>query len=103
MLQTDKVTGFYTPYWQQLAKTEADGTVDIDRAKLFDVTQEISTATNTDIGSLKSMVIARGDRRATYKDLDPKIYDKEISQSIMMNVQAEFDQLIKDSACDCRT
>lgn len=94
MLQTDKVTGFYTPYWQQLAKTEADGTVTIDRAKLFDETQEISTATNTDIGSLKSMVIARGDRRATYKDLDPSIYDKEISQSIMMNVQAEFDQLI---------
>lgn len=94
MLQADEVTGFYTPYWQQLAKTQADGTVDIDRAKLFDETQEISTATNTDIGSLKSMVIARGDRRATYKDLDPSIYDKEISQSIMMNVQAEFDQLI---------
>lgn len=96
-LYTDEKTGFYTPYWKQLAsETTAGGvtTLDITGAELFDMEQTISTVINTDIGSLKAMLFARGDRRATYKDLDPAIYDKEISQSIMMNVQAEFDQLI---------
>ena len=96
-LYTDSETGFYTPYWKQLATTTTVGgvtTVDITGAELYDMTQTISTDCNTDIGALKSMLFARGDRRATYEDLDPAIYDREISQSIMMNVQAEFDQLI---------
>lgn len=94
-LDCDPNTGFYTPYWPQLAKHDADGNlVSIEGAKLFNLNLEVSTETNTDIGSLKAMLLARGDRRATYKDMEPDIYDKEISQSIIMNVQAEFDQLI---------
>lgn len=94
-LDCDPATGFYTPYWSQLAKRDADGNViSIQSAKLFNLDLEISTDTNTDIGALKAMLLARGDRRATYKDMDPDVYDKEISQSIIMNVQAEFDQLI---------
>ncbi len=99
-LLQDETTGFYTPYWKQLAKKVTVGgkeTVDIKGAQLFNLEQEISTATNTDIGALKSMLLARGDRRATHEDLkDPKVYDREISQSIVMNIQAEFDQLIHD-------
>ena len=61
--------------------------------------QTISTDTNTDIGALKSMMFARGDRRATFKDLeDAEAYDRDISQSIIMNVQAEFDRLMHDVA-----
>lgn len=95
----DTNTGFYTPYWKQLAdKTiSPDGTVEIDieGASVFKMNQVISTSTNTDIGSLKSMLFARGDHRATYVDIqDTEVYNKEISQSIMMNVMAEFDQLI---------
>lgn len=97
-LYTDSKTGFYTPYWKQLATTTTDGsgvtTVDITGAELYDMTQTISTNLNSDIGSLKSMMFARGDRRATYKDLDESVYEDEISQSIIMNVQAEFDQLV---------
>lgn len=98
-LDTDEVTGFYTPYWKQLATTNADGTVNIEGAELYHMQQEISTDTNTDIGALKAMLFARGDRRATFKDVDPKLtnantYNEEIAQSIIMNVQAEFDQLI---------
>lgn len=38
---------------------------------------------------------ARGDRRATYQDLEDKeAYNRDISQSLLMNVQAEFDRLI---------
>lgn len=102
-LYADPDTGFYTPYWNQLAKKDANGEILTDAngdpiglngAKLFNMNQTISTDMNTDIGALKSMLYARGDRRATYKDLDAATYDKEISQSIMMNVQAEFDQLM---------
>lgn len=94
-LDCNEVTGFYTPYWEMLAETDANGEVDITGAQLFDLTKTISTDTNTDIGGLKAMLYARGDRRATYHDLDESVYDKEISQSIIMNVQAEFDQLVQ--------
>lgn len=106
-LYADPDTGFYTPYWNQLAKKDANGEILTDAngepiglngAKLFNMNQTISTDMNTDIGALKSMLYARGDRRATYKDLDAATYDKEISQSIMMNVQAEFDQLMNSVA-----
>lgn len=98
-LEEDEVTGFYTPYWKKLAKytEKPDGTVEVntDGALVFNMQQTISTDTNTDIGSLKSMLFARGDHRATYEDLaDKEYYDQNISQSIMMNIQAEFDQLV---------
>jgi flagellar hook-associated protein 1 FlgK len=115
-LYTDPETGFYTPYWRMLAKGSYDEKgnyvvteKDIEGAKVFDLSREISSDLNTDIGSLKSMLLARGDHRATYKeiqdyppDADPsdpsqKVegwYNNNISQSIVMNIQAEFDQLI---------
>ena len=98
-LKQDEVTGFYTPYWKQLVKEETnpDGskTVNIEPAKLFDMQQTISSDTNTDIGALKSLLFARGDHRATYQDLaNEQHYETNISQSVIMNVQAEFDQLI---------
>ncbi len=96
-LYADKETGFYTPYWKQLAETNiVNGIeeVNIEGAELFNMQQIISTDRNTDIGALKAMLVARGDRRATHKDLDPAYYDKNIKQSIIMNVQAEFDQLV---------
>ena len=72
-------------------------------AKVFDLTRTISSDLNTDIGSLKSMLLARGDHRATYRDIqnintdgeyEAGWYDRNISQSVVMNIQAEFDQLI---------
>lgn len=99
-LYTDEVTGFYTPYWKQLASTTmVNGveTLNIAGAELFNMKQTISTDMNTDIGALKSMLFARGDKHATFKDLeDPQTYDRDISQSIIMNVQAEFDRLMHD-------
>ncbi len=100
-LYTDEATGFYTPYWEQLAKPTADNVPTRDSiagAELYDMTQTISTDLNTDIGALKSMLFARGTKRATYKDLEQPGYDTDISQSILMNVQAEFDQLIHEIA-----
>lgn len=98
-VMTDPITGFHTPYWKNYAEhtTNADGTVsvDISGAELYDLKQVISTDTNTDIGALKAMMFARGDHRATYQDvMDETAYDEDISQSILMNVQAELDQLV---------
>lgn len=99
-LYTDINTGFYTPYWKHLAKHDDKGKVDaegIKGAEVFNLKQTISTGMNTDIGALKAILLVRGDHRATYEDLnygDPDTYNRDISQSIMMNVQAEFDQLI---------
>ncbi len=109
-LYTDPKTGFYTPYWKMLAHCDYDknGNVIVTKegitgAEVFDLTTQVSSDLNTDIGSLKAMLLARGDHKATYselKDINPDgeyeegWYDRNISQSIVMNIQAEFDQLI---------
>lgn len=125
-LDVDPSTGFYTPFWPLNASYRVldDGTreYNIDGAEVFDLSREISSDLNTDIGGLKSMLLARGDHRANYTDMDVNIcnqnkldalklddeeeyfkncesngmkyYNNEISQSILMNVEAEFDQLI---------
>lgn len=89
--------GFYTPYWPQMASETvyADGTtgVDITNAKVVNTDREISAALNTDVGKLEGLLYARGDHRANYTDLDRDKYDS-ISSSLMMNIEAEFDQLI---------
>ncbi len=99
-LDVDETTGFYTPFWPLDANfTErADGTRDYDirGAEVFDMTQVISTDLDTDIGGLKAMMWARGDHRADHTDIDTD-YDS-ISQSVIMNMQAEFDQLVYNVA-----
>ncbi|MCM1426680.1 MAG: flagellar hook-associated protein FlgK [Eubacterium sp.] len=110
LLYTDPLTGFYTPYWKMLAHYSYDeyGNKYLPKEELvscqvFDLTRTISSDLNTDIGSLKSTVLARGDHRATAQEIkdinneneyEEGWYDRHISQSIIMNIQAEFDQLI---------
>ena len=96
-LKTDEATGFYTPFWPQDATytVQDDGTriYNIDGAEVFDLSVEISSDLNTDIGGLKAMLLARGDHRANYTDLAERKYDS-VSQSVVMNIQGEFDQMI---------
>ncbi len=95
-LDVDGTTGFYTPFWPQNAEyvLKDDGTrkYDITNAHVFDLNQTVSSTMDTDIGGLKAMLLARGDHRADFSDIETN-YDG-ISQSIVMNVQAEFDQLL---------
>lgn len=110
-LYQDPKTGFYTPYWKMLAKYDkfdknGDPIVskeNIQGAEVFNLTQEISSEFNTDIGSLKSTLLARGDHRATHNELDninpdgeyeENWYNVHVKDSIVMNVQAEFDKLV---------
>ena len=96
-LHVDPATGFYTPFWPQNAeyRIRENGTKEyiIDGAEVFDLTRTISSDLETDIGGLKAMLLARGDHRADYTDVAADKYDG-VSQSIIMNIQAEFDQLI---------
>ena len=95
-------TGFYTPVWPQNMNAE-----------VFIRDEDIATEFNTDIGQLKSIILARGDRRANYTDMNEATYlkglytyhdkinnvdvDQELiptSKSIVMKVQAELDQMV---------
>ncbi|SCY06130.1 flagellar hook-associated protein 1 FlgK [Lachnospiraceae bacterium XBB2008] len=109
-LYQDPQTGFYSVYWKQHAeyKLNSDGDKvvvpeSIPGAYVFDLSRPISSELNTDVGELKACLYARGDHNATFADLnkfpgDPEAsldyYDTTISQSVLMNVEAEFDTLI---------
>ena len=93
---TEGGTGFYTPIWPQN-----------EGQTVFDSHQTISSHLNTDIGELKSIIYARGDRRANYTDMldgdfyreggyDPSLGRDCIptASSIVMNTMAELDTLV---------
>lgn len=94
----DKVTDFVTPYWINTSDITRN-----DYDEVFDFTIDISADMNTDMGSLKALVLARGERPANYYDLfhkeDGTLMNNEeyldgIGMSLMENTQAEFDHLI---------
>ena len=90
-LRKDPLTGFVDPYWKQLSDTKAE-----DYYYAFK-TDNITAIANTDVGEIKSLLLARGDTVANYNDIDSltaEQYDKGISNSVMMNSQAEFDSMI---------
>jgi flagellar hook-associated protein 1 FlgK len=97
---------YNTPYWEFAAKKEYSSTrgewvvTDIRGAKVYDMTQTIATSMNTDIGKLRSTLLARGDHHATYHDITDdasgNYYNQNIAQSVIMNVEAEFDQMVKN-------
>ncbi len=95
--------GFAVPYWEYGAKSHIDERgkkiIDsIEGAQVFDLTQTIATSINTDIGKLKSTLLARGDHYGNYHDIteNTDFYNKNISKSTIMNIQAEFDQMVKN-------
>lgn len=97
----ESTVGYATPYWEYAAVTDYDRfgnkvVTSIEGAHIYDLTQTISTTIDTDIGKLKSVLLARGDHNANYHDITESEdhYNKNISNSIIMNVQAEFDQMI---------
>jgi len=82
-------------------------------APVFNFDRIPSMEANTDIGRLKGLILARGDRQANYLDIpertkpegeDPiadaeylkkvEEYNKKIAPSVIMNLQAQFDRLI---------
>lgn len=118
----DEDTGFASPYWTQNVRytTDEKGAriPDYTSAQVFDLTEEISTKRDTDVGSLRALLLARGDHAANYTDLDTsactqqklkdlgikegqynenyglKYYNEHIANSSVMNIMAEFDNII---------
>ncbi len=121
-VMVDSDTGFATPYWKQNVITSKDENgisyKDYSSAWVYDLTDEISTASDTDVGSLRALLLARGDHVADYTDLDVSMctqrkldalgitedeyneeyglqyYNDYIANSIMMNSMAEFDNIV---------
>ncbi len=100
--------GYYIPFWPNNVEhsTDQNGKVfytpeEVEKGKVFDLEREISAAANTDIGRLKAVLLARGDHSANYSEIEPGkadagTYNKEIAQSVCMNIEAEFDLLIRN-------
>lgn len=89
--QTDKVTGFVTPYWSHLSDPDKG-----EYTYLFNFNCDISTENKNDMGEIKALVLARGDKVANYKDivgLDGKTYDDTTGMSVMLRAEAQMDQL----------
>ena len=89
-LHTDTVTGFVTPYWPHLSDTTRD-----DYYPVYNLAN-ISAAHNTDKGEVKALLLARGNARGTWYDMDgltQEQYEKGLANSVMMNSEAELDTL----------
>lgn len=89
-LDLDTVTGFVTPYWPHLSATGND-----DIYPVYDLSN-ISAAHNTDKGEVKALLLARGDKRGTWYDMDglsQRDYENGLANSVMMNSEAEIDTL----------
>ena len=92
---TDQTTGFVTPYWPQLSDVGRGQYTFMFNYKSGDIAAEL----NTDIGELKGLIVSRGDRPADYRDitgLDRQKYEDTTGMSVVMNAQAELDQLIHE-------
>ena len=81
-------TGFYTPYWPQQSDVEKGQYVPV-----FRVSGEISSETNTDIGSIKSKLLVRGDTYGRREDMASEESYANIEGCTLMEVQAELDML----------
>lgn len=87
-LQKDKTTGFYIPYWSNLSDPDKD-----KYTYLYKNLLDISTESNTDVGSLKALLYQRGNGFGTYADLEnDKAYAK-IEDCTLMETEAEVDRL----------
>lgn len=81
-------TGFYTPYWPQQSDVEKGQYVPV-----FRLSGEISSETNTDIGSIKSKLLVRGDTYGRREDMASEESYANIEGCTLMEVQAELDML----------
>ena len=87
----DRETGFVVPYWNQLSEPAAD-----EYYEVFN-TSAVDAVSNNDVGEVKSLLLARGDKVANYMDiinLNSYQYENGISNSVMLNTEAELDSMI---------
>lgn len=84
-------TDFYTPYWPQQSDVEKGQYVPV-----FRLSGEISSEMNTDIGSIKSKLLVRGDAYGRREDMASEKSYGNIEGCTLMEVQAELDVLFSN-------
>lgn len=84
-------TGFYTSYWPQQSDVEKGQYVPV-----FRLSGEISSEMNTDIGSIKSKLLVRGDAYGRREDMASEKSYGNIEGCTLMEVQAELDVLFSN-------
>ncbi len=87
-VQKDKTTGFYTPYWSNLSDPDKD-----KYTYLYKNLLDISTDSNTDVGSLRALLFQRGTGFGTYADLEDEKAYAGIEDCTLMETEAEIDRL----------
>ncbi len=92
-----ETTQMLKPVWKAFGNTD-----------VFNLSRAASSQDNTDIGSLKGLLTARGYKQANYTDIPQRAnyesdalynaavidFNNNINSSIVMSTQAQFDQLI---------
>ena len=81
-------TSFYTPYWPQQSDVEKGQYVPV-----FRLSGEIASEMNTDIGSIKSKLLVRGDTYGRREDMASEESYGNIEGCTLMEVEAELDVL----------
>ncbi|MCR5249154.1 MAG: flagellar hook-associated protein FlgK [Lachnospiraceae bacterium] len=104
--------GFYNVFWKDSATVESrDEKGNILRyvpdtvrnnplsnttasGQVFNWDLPISSKLDTDVGELKGLLLARGDHRGSYRDLETEAAYNKVADSVMVNIMAEFDGLV---------
>ncbi|MDF2907676.1 MAG: hypothetical protein K0R34_2997 [Herbinix sp.] len=96
-IRVSETTEMLKPVWVAFGNTD-----------VFNMSRAASSEDNTDIGSLKGLLTARGNKQANYTDIPKRgnfesealyqasiiKFNNSINSSIVMSTQAQFDQLI---------
>ncbi|SEK42474.1 flagellar hook-associated protein 1 FlgK [Pseudobutyrivibrio ruminis] len=98
----DKKTGFVTPYWPQLSDIVSKEDESLNTYYPIFNLGNISAERDTDKGEIKALLLARGDSWSNFlgycdsegNQISSADYEDGISNSIMMNSEAELDTLI---------
>ena len=96
----DENSGFAKLFWPDIAESFRDSygrkVYDADTAPVYNFDIGISSINDTDLGSLKAAYLARGDHRGNWTDLQTSSGYDAVKESVMMNVMAEFDGLVRN-------
>ena len=90
-IKEDNLTGFSTPCWSHLSEPRKDLYVEV-----FDTEVPIVSEMNTDVGTIKSKILMRGDRFGIYSDLLTEDGYKNVQDEVVMETEAQVDLLIHE-------
>lgn len=104
-MQTDRQTGFVTPYWNYLSDPKTN-----TKYQVFN-TANCDPVTGHDVGEVKALLLARGTKNADYTDMlgltaaqyEGGVTDDAtgkkgapLADSVMMNTESELDTMIHE-------